>query len=71
MAAALHERIGQIDENTAAKHTLGPDWLDEIEARHAHATRGVTRLLTALRTALEGLEEIAGREQGTTTSWRG
>ncbi|MHB1629697.1 MAG: hypothetical protein ACYCVB_15245 [Bacilli bacterium] len=43
-------------------HTLGPDWLDEIEARHAHATRNIARLLAAFRTALEGLDEIG---QGT------
>ena len=62
VAAALHKRIGQIDPDAVTNHTLGPDWPDEIEGRHAHAARDVTRLLAALKTALEGLSEIG---QGT------
>ncbi|MHB1629154.1 MAG: hypothetical protein ACYCVB_12415 [Bacilli bacterium] len=64
------DQIGQDTDVIEAEHdelavltALGQHWwLAEIEARHAHATRDVTRLLTALRTALEGLEEIG---QGT------
>ena len=62
VATALNKRIGHLVQNTAANHALGPDWLDEIEARRTHAARDITRLLAALRTALEGLDEIG---QGT------
>ncbi len=66
VATALHKRIGQIDPDAVTNHTLGPNWLDEIETRHAHATRDVTRLLATLRTALEGLDEIG---QGTADAY--
>ncbi|MHB1681544.1 MAG: hypothetical protein ACYCYO_01770 [Bacilli bacterium] len=41
-------------------------WLAEIEVRHAHAARDITRLLKALKTALEGLDEIG---QGTADTY--
>ena len=64
------DQIGQDTDVIEAEHdelavltALGQHWwLAEIEARHAHATRDITRLLAALRTALEGLDEIG---QGT------
>jgi|GEM_PF-2939681 len=52
----------QVAWRKAAENVIGAGWFDEFEARQAHAAKDVTRILAALRTALEGLGEIG---QGT------
>ena len=60
--------VSEVERDVLAVLTArGPHWwLAEIEAAHAHASGDVTRLLTALRAALEGLDEIG---QGTADAY--
>lgn len=58
----LMERTDRNEQEMATKKAFGSSWLDEIETRHAHAARDITRLLKALKTAMKGLDEIG---QGT------